>query len=65
MPKAFADFFSNEPFWAIVVFIFMLLPVFGIIAWVIFRAFRRNETKEIIDHDKNNSIPGNGSIGRS
>lgn len=56
MPEAFAEFFSKQPFWATVVYILMLLPVLGIIAWVILRAFRGVETGDTAD--KGDSVSG-------
>jgi hypothetical protein len=41
MHDSFKIFFSQQPFWAITIIIFMALPIIGAVAWVIFRALRK------------------------
>ena len=43
MPDDFVKFFSNNPFWAAVIIVFMVLPILGAIAWVIARALKKPE----------------------
>jgi len=43
MPEAFKEFFADQPFWGLLIVIFMGLPILGAVAWVVLRALRQND----------------------
>jgi hypothetical protein len=50
MPDSFQKFFANDPFWAIIIMILMVMPILGAIAWVVLRAIKKpSDNKE--DHN--------------
>jgi len=46
MPEVFKEFFSQNPFWAIIIIIFMALPILGAVAWVITRALKKPDNSD-------------------
>jgi len=43
MPEALKEFFAQNPFWAVIIVIFMALPIAGAVAWVITRALKKRD----------------------
>jgi hypothetical protein len=45
MPEAYAEFAASNPFWAILIVVFMGLSIVGAVAWVILRALKKPDDK--------------------
>ncbi len=41
MSESLLDFLQSHPFWAVIIIIFMVLPIFGAILHIILKAFGR------------------------
>ena len=46
MPDALKTFFQQDPFWAVIMLVLMVLPILGAIAWVVLRAFKKYDKDE-------------------
>jgi len=47
MPDAFKEFFADQPFWGLLIVIFMGLPILGAVAWVVLRALRPSDNNSL------------------